>query len=426
MKKVFVLFFALLSFVVAEVKNETIDLQKEYIELKVELAKLKELDIAKDGIYQRDFIIMKNDIKDIDKEIKQNIKELENRINSFEIKINENKTRMDSFDNGIGFYLSIYGIGITILLIIISVGTFIFSSYKAKKQINDWLKENAPKQIEPYIEKAKKDLEPILEQFKKDAKDSLYKLEKDAKQEIDVMIKSLDSYTEEEKQKVQKDSQDIEKIDRNKRTLKQWHELFLARYFENNFKEAIEIGKKIIEINPKDDEAYYNMGYAYDELQEYQKAIDSYQKAIEINPKYDKTYNNMGIAYGKLEEYQKAIDSFKKAIEINPKKDEAYINYFELGLIADIKIDESIETYLQNTQNRETQIEYQILLLFKNISEAKEANIENFFIEYVDVIKELKTWSFDELETWANKKDEPIKSNLLNAINRFKEKLGQK
>ncbi|KIM02537.1 MAG: hypothetical protein KU28_12390 [Sulfurovum sp. PC08-66] len=94
---------------------------------------------------------------------------------------------------------------------------------------------------------------------------------------------------------------------------------------DGQYAQALTAYQKAIEINPKDDKAYYNMGIAYFNLKKYDKAVTAYQKAIEINPKDAKVYHSMGVAYAYLNEYDKALTAFQKAIEINPKNDSTYI-----------------------------------------------------------------------------------------------------
>jgi TPR repeat protein len=89
-------------------------------------------------------------------------------------------------------------------------------------------------------------------------------------------------------------------------------------YEKQDYDNAIIAFKKAIEINPKHDEAYFNMGNAYGKKEDYDNAITAYKKAIEINPKNDKAYHNMGNAYDKKQDYDNAITAFKKAIKINP------------------------------------------------------------------------------------------------------------
>ena len=61
------------------------------------------------------------------------------------------------------------------------------------------------------------------------------------------------------------------------------------------------------------------MGFAYDELEQYEKAIDCYETAVKYKPDDHVVWNNLGIAYRKLEQYEKAIDCFLKTTELDPK-----------------------------------------------------------------------------------------------------------
>ena len=58
-------------------------------------------------------------------------------------------------------------------------------------------------------------------------------------------------------------------------------------YASEEYDKAIEEYTKAIEINPKDDKAYYNMGHAYEEKHEYDLAVEAYKRAKEINPQLD-------------------------------------------------------------------------------------------------------------------------------------------
>jgi tetratricopeptide (TPR) repeat protein len=59
------------------------------------------------------------------------------------------------------------------------------------------------------------------------------------------------------------------------------------------------------------------MGSAYAGLSEFEKAIETYEKAIEINPDNDEAYYDIGSAYINLGEFEKAIEICKKAIKNN-------------------------------------------------------------------------------------------------------------
>lgn len=51
---------------------------------------------------------------------------------------------------------------------------------------------------------------------------------------------------------------------------------------------------------------------------EIEKAIDDLKRAIELDPKSDIAYYNLGVIYWEIGEKEKAKECFKKALEINP------------------------------------------------------------------------------------------------------------
>jgi len=110
--------------------------------------------------------------------------------------------------------------------------------------------------------------------------------------------------------------------------------VYYERYYENNRYELEQkkdktgdtLREKTTLKDPKDAEAYFNRGLAYDDKGQYDQAISDYSKAIEINPGLAEAYINRGNAYSKKGQYDKAISDYSKAIEINPKYADAYIN----------------------------------------------------------------------------------------------------
>ena len=73
-----------------------------------------------------------------------------------------------------------------------------------------------------------------------------------------------------------------------------------------NYDKAIEYYTKVIEINPKYAEAYYDRGLAYDD-----KGL--YDKAIELNSEYAEAYCVRGRVYRILGNCIKANADYKKA-----------------------------------------------------------------------------------------------------------------
>jgi len=97
-------------------------------------------------------------------------------------------------------------------------------------------------------------------------------------------------------------------------------------YANKKYNQAIESFKKVVEIDPTNDDAYTYIGLAYKNQEKYNQAIEAYKKAININPKSDNAYYNMGNAYRDKEKDIEAIKAYKKAVEINPKNSGAYYN----------------------------------------------------------------------------------------------------
>ncbi|OYD17215.1 hypothetical protein CH333_01600 [candidate division WOR-3 bacterium JGI_Cruoil_03_44_89] len=55
----------------------------------------------------------------------------------------------------------------------------------------------------------------------------------------------------------------------------------------------------------------------------YEEAIKTWERALKLSPNDPKIYYNMGIAYESLNQLDKARVCFKKAVEIEPKNQQA-------------------------------------------------------------------------------------------------------
>jgi len=73
-------------------------------------------------------------------------------------------------------------------------------------------------------------------------------------------------------------------------------------------------------LNPKDFNAYNNLGVIHQSLAEYKKAIQFYKKAVEIQPNYIDAYNNLGTLLVELNHLNDAKSIFEKSLNIDPNK----------------------------------------------------------------------------------------------------------
>ena len=116
-----------------------------------------------------------------------------------------------------------------------------------------------------------------------------------------------------------------------------WFQKGYDAYEAKDLDNAILFYEKVIELDPKDADAYHNLGVAYHHKGEIDKAIPLFEKAIELNPKFSQAYYNLGVAYLKKGIDEKAIPILEKAIKVNPKYSDAYfalgVAYVHLGVV---------------------------------------------------------------------------------------------
>lgn len=92
---------------------------------------------------------------------------------------------------------------------------------------------------------------------------------------------------------------------------------------EKAFKKAIEAYKKIIAQNPDDDVAYFNIGRAYNKLNEDQEAAKALKQAVKLRPEDSDYQTELGAILIKLAQYHEAIPPLKKALELDPENSRA-------------------------------------------------------------------------------------------------------
>lgn len=81
---------------------------------------------------------------------------------------------------------------------------------------------------------------------------------------------------------------------------------------------AIEIAKRISEMDSNNFESFYNLGFMYQNAKKYNEAIEAYKKAIELNPSYEYAYSSIGYIYYNLQNYKRSIEYYKKLVEFIP------------------------------------------------------------------------------------------------------------
>lgn len=81
------------------------------------------------------------------------------------------------------------------------------------------------------------------------------------------------------------------------------------------YDEAVTDYIRTIELNPKDYEAFNQIGYCYYNMQEYTQAEEYFLSALDINYMYTPACYNLGLVYENLKEYEKAVEYFNYVID---------------------------------------------------------------------------------------------------------------
>lgn len=88
---------------------------------------------------------------------------------------------------------------------------------------------------------------------------------------------------------------------------------------EKAFEKAVAAYKKILAKNPKDDAAQFNLGRAYNKLNEDEDAMKALREAVKLKPDDTEYQTEYGAILMKLAKYDEAVAALKKANSLDPE-----------------------------------------------------------------------------------------------------------
>jgi tetratricopeptide (TPR) repeat protein len=88
---------------------------------------------------------------------------------------------------------------------------------------------------------------------------------------------------------------------------------------EKAFEKAVAAYKKIVAQNDQDHAAYFNLGRAYNKLNEDEDAAKALKQAVKLMPEDTEYQTELGAIQIKLAQYHDAIAPLKKALELDPE-----------------------------------------------------------------------------------------------------------
>ena len=102
-----------------------------------------------------------------------------------------------------------------------------------------------------------------------------------------------------------------------------------------DYEKAVAEFRTAAEKEPKSDDAYRGLAWAYEQLGQLLASEQTYQKAIELRPSYWVNYIQLGNFYERWGNYQKAVTMFQRITELTPDNRWGYTNmggaYYHLG-----------------------------------------------------------------------------------------------
>ncbi len=161
----------------------------------------------------------------------------------------------------------------------------------------------------------------------------------------------------------------------------------------NLFDKAIDILKKLLIENPKNETVIYELAFCYNLKNDSENCIAFFKEFVDIHPYSSAAWYNLGIAYNRAELYEKAIDAYDFTIAIKDSFASAYFNKGNsLALLHEYE--KAITTYLEtfNYEEPDSTTYYYIGECYEKLGDTKAA-----FISYY------KSTRLDEFhaDSWA-------------------------
>lgn len=126
---------------------------------------------------------------------------------------------------------------------------------------------------------------------------------------------------------------------------------YLARVYidDSRYDIAIDQLDAVLEISPKNYDAYWDLGRVYFEMGVWDMAIANYERVLEFVQDNPLIYYNVALAYEANDEVDKAISNHLKAVAVNPQFAHSYKNLGVLFLARGEKVDakEYFEEYIK-------------------------------------------------------------------------------
>ena len=86
---------------------------------------------------------------------------------------------------------------------------------------------------------------------------------------------------------------------------------------EGKYDDSVASFNKAIALNPKCQDCFYNIGFAYAQKKDYAQAEENYKKALEVKPDYAEAYNGLANIYNAQRKFDQAAEASAKASQLS-------------------------------------------------------------------------------------------------------------
>jgi cytochrome c-type biogenesis protein CcmH/NrfG len=94
----------------------------------------------------------------------------------------------------------------------------------------------------------------------------------------------------------------------------------------DNFQARITQMQQVVARDPKNVDAWIQLGNDYFDTRQPHKAIDAYARALELRPNNPNVLTDQGVMYRDVGQFERAIENFRKANELDPKHVQSLYN----------------------------------------------------------------------------------------------------
>jgi Flp pilus assembly protein TadD len=86
---------------------------------------------------------------------------------------------------------------------------------------------------------------------------------------------------------------------------------------EGKYDDSVAAFNRAIALNPKCQDCFYNIGFAYAQKKDYAQAEENYKKALEVKPDYAEAYNGLANIYNAQRKFDLAAEASAKASQLS-------------------------------------------------------------------------------------------------------------